>query len=397
MPAGAKHNLINTGDEPLLLYTLYGPPEHREGLLQKTKKDAEEQEEHFDGKDHRVGALGDLGSPPRLMQAKRAGHVAMSNLKKNAARRWGIRLVGLVLVPHLTAGPGEAQTCGGSLIMVDAHERRCIQSGSGEHFRDCADCPEMVVVPAGSFMMGSPPDEPEREAAREEQVRVSIGQPFAIGAYSVTRGEFSAFVQATRYKVDPGCWFWTGTTWEERQDTSWQSPGFAQDDRHPVLCVDLTAAKAYAAWLSTRTGKTYRLPSDAEREYAMRAGTDTPFSWGSSISTDMANYDGRHKYAQGPTGVWRPMTMRVDSFSPNGWGLYQTHGNVWDWTDDCWNESNAGNPGDGTVRSTGDCTWRVARGGAWNYAPAYLRSAYRYWNLPNNRSSVQGFRVVREL
>ena len=105
----------------------------------------------------------------------------------------------------------------------------------------------------------------------------------------------------------------------------------------------------------------------------------------------------RHKYADRPTGVWRQMTVRADWFPPNAWGLYSVHGNVWDWTEDCWSESNAGNPGDGTARLTGDCTWRVARGGAWNYAPTYLRSAYRYWNLPNNRSSVQGMRVVREL
>ena len=313
---------------------------------------------------------------------------------------WGMRVTSITLLAVLAAGPSAAhaaQTCDGVVLTTAANERRCIRPGSGERFRDCAECPEMVVVPAGSFMMGSPPDEPEREAAREEQVRVSIGRPFAVGAYSVTRGEFSAFVQDTGYKVDPGCWFWTGTTWEERAETSWRSPGFNQDDRHPVLCVDLKAAKEYVGWLSTRTGKAYRLPSETEREYVARAGTTRPFWWGSPISTDMANFDGRHRYADGPTGVWRETTMRVDSFRSNAWGLYNVHGNVWDWTDDCWNESNAGNPGDGTVRLTGDCTWRVARGGAWNYAPTYLRAAYRYWNLPNNRSSVQGIRVVREL
>ena len=96
-------------------------------------------------------------------------------------------------------------------------------------------------------------------------------------------------------------------------------------------------------------------------------------------------------------GEWRQRTMRVDSFGPNPWGLYNVHGNVWDWTDDCWNETNAGNPGDGGVRTTEECTWRVARGGAWNYSPNYLRAAFRYWNLPHNRSGVQGFRVARTL
>lgn len=257
--------------------------------------------------------------------------------------------------------------------------------GKGERFKDCADCPELVVVPAGQFVMGSPPDEPEREAAREDQVRVTIAKPFAIGAFAVTRGEFAAFVAATGYEVDAGCYFWTGTTWENRADRSWRAPGFEQDDRHPVTCVDLKSARAYVAWLSKRTGKQYRLPSEAEREYATRAGTATAFSWGSSIAPQFANYGGTHR------------TMRVDSFEPNAWGLYNVHGNVWDWIEDCWNESNAGNPGDGSARTTGDCTWRVARGGAWNYSPTYLRSAYRYWNEPDNRSGVQGMRVVREL
>jgi formylglycine-generating enzyme required for sulfatase activity len=214
---------------------------------------------------------------------------------------------------------------------------------------------------------------------------VTIAKPFAIGAFAVTRGEFAAFVAATGYEVDAGCYFWTGATWELRADRSWRAPGFEQDDRHPVTCVDLKTAKAYADWLSKKTGENYRLPSETEREYATRAGTTSAFWWGSSISTQLANYDGARR------------TLRVDSFRPNAWGLYNVHGNVWDWTEDCWNESNAGNPGDGSVRTTGDCTWRVARGGAWNYTSTYLRSAYRYWNEPDNRSGVQGMRMARDL
>lgn len=291
----------------------------------------------------------------------------------------------------LSSAPSTAQQCDGVEVPLGAGANRCLKPGAGERFKDCADCPEMVVVPAGTFLMGSPPDEPQREGQREEQVRVTIAKPFAIGAFAVTRGEFAAFVATTGHTLDEGCYFWTGTTWEERLDRSWRSPGFAQDDRHPVTCVDLRAAKAYATWLSIKTGKTYRLPSETEREYTTRAGTTTPFWLGSSISTDLANHNGT------PNGEWRQMTVRVDSFRPNPWGLYNVHGNVWDWTDDCWNETNAGNPGDGSARTTGDCTWRVARGGAWNYSPNYLRSAFRYWNLPHNRSGVQGMRVVRVL
>ena len=309
-----------------------------------------------------------------------------------------MKLLAIVcLIGMMPIGSSAAQRCDGVEVAIGADERRCLRPGAGERFRDCAECPELVVVPAGTFTMGSPPDESEREHERENQVQVAIAQPFAVGAFAVTRGEFATFVAATGYKLDEGCYFWTGTTWEERLDRSWRSPGFAQDDRHPVTCVDLKAAKAFVAWLSGRTGKIYRLPSETEREYVARAGTVTPFWWGSSIATDAANYNGNSAYAQGAKGEWRQQTVRVGTFRPNAWGLYNVHGNVWDWTDDCWNESNASNPGDGSVRTSGDCTWRVARGGAWNYSPTYLRAAFRYWNLPDNRSGVQGFRVVRAL
>jgi formylglycine-generating enzyme required for sulfatase activity len=293
----------------------------------------------------------------------------------------------------LAIAPAAAQQCDGVQIVV-GDGMRCFQPGAGERFKDCPECPEMVIVPAGTFAMGSPPGEPERDGDREDQVTITIARPFAIGAFAVTRGEFTAFVAATGHTLDEGCYFWTGSTWEERSDRSWRLPGFDQDDRHPVTCVDLKAAKAYAAWLSERTGKSYRLPSETEREYATRAGTTTPFWWGSSSSTDWANYNGTIGNAH---GIWRQQTVPVDSYRPNAWGLYNVHGNVWDWTDDCWNESNLGNPGDGSVRTMGDCTWRVARGGAWNYSQNFLRSAFRYWNLPDNRSGVQGMRVARKL
>jgi formylglycine-generating enzyme required for sulfatase activity len=302
-----------------------------------------------------------------------------------------------LIVLVIASSCASSHRCAGASVELGSGDTRCLQPGGGERFKDCADCPEMVIVPAGQFVMGSPPDEPEREGARESQVRVAIAEPFAIGAFAVTRGEFAAFVAATGYQVDVGCYFWTGTTWVERADRSWRETGFEQDDRHPVTCIDLKAAQAYVSWLSTRTGRSYRLPSETEREYATRAGTASPFWWGSGISTDQANYNGTSGYAQGATGEWRQATLRVDSFRPNPWGLYNVHGNVWDWTEDCWNDDNIGNPADGSVRTTGDCTWRVARGGAWNYSPTYLRSAYRYWNEPANRSGVQGMRVARTL
>ena len=308
-----------------------------------------------------------------------------------------IRLCIVTSIAILSIDNAWAQRCDGVDVALGTGEQRCLKPGAGEPFKDCVDCPTMVVIPPGSFTMGSPPDEPERSSEREDRVQVTIAKPFAIGTFAVTRGEFAAFVAATGHRPEGGCYFWTGVTWEERSDRSWQSPGFSQDNHHPVTCVDLKDAKAYVAWLSTKVGKAYRLPSEAEREYVTRAGTTTPFWWGSSISTQQANYNGNVSYASGPKGEWRQSTLPVGSFRANAWGVYNVHGNVWDWTDDCWNETNAGNPGDGTARTSGDCRWRVVRGGAWNYDPAYLRAAFRYWNVPNNRSGVQGLRVARTL
>ena len=270
-------------------------------------------------------------------------------------------------------------------------------AGDTQKFKDCAQCPEMVVVPAGSFMMGSPQDEPKRANEHEDQVRVSITKPFAVGVFAVTRGEFAAFASATKHNPDGGCYVRTGTEWKEHPDRSWRSPGFAQDDRHPVTCVNWNDAKAYVSWLSFKTGKTYRLLSEAEREYVTRAGTNTPFWMGSSVSPDQANYKGNETYAQGKKGRWPQKTVRVDSFRPNPWGLYNVHGNVWDWTEDCWNDKNNGNPSDGSARTTGDCDNRIVRGGAWAYGPDHLRAAFRYWNQPHNRNSGQSFRVARTL
>ena len=237
-----------------------------------------------------------------------------------------------------------------------------VQPGSGQSFRDrlangqpCATCPEMVVVPSGKFTMGSPASEPQR-SSDEVQVSVSIANPFAVGKYAVTRGEFAAFVKETGHKTDGVCATLRGAGWSQEADKSWRAPGFAQDDRHPAVCISSDDAKIYVAWLSSKTGKTYRLLSEAEREYVTRAGTTTPFWWGTSITPMQANYNGNFLYSGGGSkGEFRRRTMPVDSFEANPWGLYNVHGNIWEWTEDCWNVSNSGNPGNGSARATGDC------------------------------------------
>jgi formylglycine-generating enzyme required for sulfatase activity len=151
-----------------------------------------------------------------------------------AATASSIHLAIVWLIAMLSLCPASAQRCDGVEVGIGGGERRCLRPGAGQRFKDCPDCPEMVVVPAGSYIMGSPAGEPERAGEREDQVAIAIASPFAVGAFAVTRAEFAAFVSATGYTVDAGCYFWTGTTWEERVDRSWRSPGFAQDDRHPV-------------------------------------------------------------------------------------------------------------------------------------------------------------------
>ena len=321
---------------------------------------------------------------------------------------------GLIRRVYLTGQPKPApapqkpvvseDACDGLLVSVAmSNEKPCIMPGSGKSFRDCPDCPEMVVAPAGSFTMGSPTDEPERESwqvgTESPQHEVRIAKPFAVGRFHITRGEWLRFVKATGHKTDGGCWTWAGSAWKENKSASWRSPGFDQDDSHPAVCVNWNDAKAYAAWLSKQTGKTYRLLSEAEAEYVARAGTTTPFWWGSSITPEQANYDGSVDPYKGggEKGEYRKKTLPVKSFEPNPWGLYQVHGNAWSWVEDCWHDNYSGAPVDGSAWTTGDCGRRVLRGGSWYNYPRNLRAAYRYRNNPDYRNNNNGFRLARTL
>jgi formylglycine-generating enzyme required for sulfatase activity len=241
-------------------------------------------------------------------------------------------------------------------------------------------CPEMVVAPAGSFTMGSPPGEPER-FNNEVQVPVTIARPFAVGKFAVTFAEWDACVAAG------GC------------------KGYRPDDhgwgrgRHPVIGVSWDDAKLYIDWLNAKTGKTYRLLSEAEREYVTRAGTTTPFWWGPGITPEQANYSGSAGLYRGAgtKGEFRQRTVPVDTFESNPWGLFNVHGNIAEWTEDCWNDSNEGNLGNGSARTTGDCSRRVVRGGSWFNNPRLLRAASRVGSSADVRVYVIGFRLARTL
>ena len=230
----------------------------------------------------------------------------------------------------------------------------------GREFQDCDECPKMVVVPAGAFRMGSPSSEADRNEDESPQHRVTIPAAFAVGKYEVTFAEWDACVSAG------GCGGYRPA------DRGW---GRGQ---RPAINVSWRDAKAYVAWLSDKTGEQYRLLSEAEWEYAARAGTTGPFHFGSTISTDQANYNGNHTYGSGRKGVYRKKTVPVGSFPANAFGLHDMHGNAREWVEDCWHGSYASAPRDGSAWTSGcDGGQRVLRGGSWSNGPWYLRSADR--------------------
>ena len=237
----------------------------------------------------------------------------------------------------------------------------------GTVFRDCDGCPEMVVIPAGRFQMGCVLG---RECRDSEQAvhTVTIARPFALSTYEVTFEEYDRFTFPNR--VD---------------DEGWGR------GRRPVMNVSWNDAREYVAWLSSETGLQYRLPSEAEWEYAARGGTTTAYSWGNEIGNNRAN-------CIRCGSQWAGMTVPVGSFGANAWGLHDMHGNVGEWTEDCWHDSYVGAPRDGSAWTVGEnCGQRVLRGGSWSDNPRYLRAAIRIRSVAGSRSFNSGFRVARTL
>jgi formylglycine-generating enzyme required for sulfatase activity len=229
----------------------------------------------------------------------------------------------------------------------------------------------MIVVPAGSFTMGSPKDEAGREQNEGPQHLVRLARQFAVGRFAVTFDEWDACV------ADGGC------NGYRPSGRSWSS------SREPVINVSWDDAQTYVAWLAKKTGKPYRLLTESEREYVTRAGTTTRFWFGNSISTNQANFVGQGKGASG--------IVPVDSFAANPWGLDQVHGNVWEWTEDCTHGDYQGAPADGTAWTSGaNCDAHVARGGCYTNQSDKLRSASRNPQRIGH-SYVIGFRVARSL
>jgi formylglycine-generating enzyme required for sulfatase activity len=243
----------------------------------------------------------------------------------------------------------------------------------GQTFRDTlrlgGEGPLMAVISAGRFMMGSFENEPERRDNEGPQHAVIIAQSFALGVYAVTFAEYDRFCQETGRK--------------KSDDEDWKR------ENRPVINVSWHDAQAYCAWLCDQTGQSYRLPSESEWEYACRAGTVTPFNTGDTINSYQVNF-----------GVTHKKTLPVGSFPPNKFGLYDMHGNVWEWTQDCWHKDYQNAPGDGSAwleQDGGDCNRRVVRGGSWDYNPLDLRSASRNRFFTDNTFIFLGFRIARAL
>ena len=273
-------------------------------------------------------------------------------------------------------------------------------------FRDCPSCPEMVTIPAGTFMMGSGPEDDEADADEKPRHRVEVGR-FALGRYEVAREEYAAFVTATGHDSGDGCFEWTGSAWSSNAEMSWRGPGFAQGDDHPVVCVSWHDAQAYTAWLRQETGASYRLPSEAEWEYAARAGTTTRRYWGDSSSAQCHHANGADAAAKRVYSNWTTVscddgsahTAAAGSYEANAFRLFDMLGNVWEWTEDCWHDRySRGVPTDGSAWTRGgDCSRRVLRGGSWSGIPQTLRSADRSGGTAGGRSNLVGFRVARTL
>lgn len=271
-----------------------------------------------------------------------------------------------------------------SALHAEAQIKRADDTGGAGHaFRDCPACPDMVVVPAGEFMMGSPESERGREDNEGPQRKVAIRQPFAVAKFEVTFAQWDACAAEGGCKHKPG-------------DEGWGR------GKRPVINVSWHDAMEYVGWLSSKTGRSYRLLTEAEWEYAARgvtkaSGPHPPFATGATINYKQANYDANFTYGDGKMGIFRQKTLEAGSLPKNAFGLHDMHGNVWEWVQDCYKDSYRGAPTDGSAVSSPGCSLRILRGGSWNYFPRLLRSAYRYASPPDVRLDIAGFRVATSL
>ena len=284
--------------------------------------------------------------------------------------------------------------------------------------QDCPNCPKMIALRGGEFLLGSPNTEPGRYANEGPQQEVTVAA-IAIGQTEVTRAQFGEFVKSTGRDMSGGC-YTPGDLADLLSDldpeASWRDPKFKQTGRHPVVCVSWHDAKAYAAWLSAKTGHRYRLPTEAEWEFAARAGTSSAYYWGDRGDQECSHMNGgdlsigdkfplwaqrtREEFDKGDRNSvliqcrdGNVFTAAVGSYGANAFGLYDMAGNVWEWVEDCGDLPNYGAAPTGAA----ECRRRRLRGGSWDDWPVDLRSAVRKRLEPAFRRNDTGFRLVREL
>ena len=244
--------------------------------------------------------------------------------------------------------------------------------------------PAMIHIKAGSFQMGSDHDDDDEKPVH----RVTISQEFYIGKYEVTVGEYRKFIISSNHNTSGSCWYYDNE-WKESKTKNWDNPGFSQNEDSPVACVNYNDAKAYTQWLSKKTHQTYRLPTEAEWEYVARAGTTTKYSFGNSDSS-LGNYAW---YADNSN----KKTHKVGTKQPNSWGLYDIHGNVWEWCEDWYTDSYENTPKNGTDNNSGSQNKKVLRGGSWYDSSDYSCSAFRDRVFAAGRYYSGGFRLAGTL
>jgi len=280
----------------------------------------------------------------------------------------------------LEGGGLELDPSGGKPLGVEVIEGF---SSANNSFRDCDMCPKLISLSHGKAEIGSRLTEKGRGIGESPRRTITISKGFAIGKYEVKRIEFAKFIKETGHQVTAQC-----TRKEAKGDPpNWKNPGYRQGLHDPVVCISYRDARAYILWLSEHTGRPYRLPSQAEWEYAARAGTNTAYAFGPTLSPGQANF-GRNKGG----------TTRAGTYDPNAGLIHDMHGNVWEITDDCWTPDLSKIPEDASpVGITGDCTRKVIKGGAWDSSVEKLRSAARGVLPEDTGSNAVGFRVVRDM
>jgi formylglycine-generating enzyme required for sulfatase activity/uncharacterized caspase-like protein len=339
------------------------------------------------------------------------------------ARIDGLRnKMAVVLPPPATPPPAASGPCGGALaVSLSSRSARPLSTAEEcglkqkDTFKECDNCPEMVVVPAGSFTMGSPVGERDRGNDEGPQHQVTFGQPFAVGRFHVTVNQFAAFVAETGYDADSSCYVYefgrSFLPWGQLVETkgrSWRNPGVAQDGSHPAACLSWNDARAYVDWLAKKTGKLYRLLTESEWEYAARGRTEPgsyPRNFYGNNERDICRYGnvldqtahniipGTRNWFVEPCNDGYAFASPVGSFPPNEFGLYDMLGNLWQWTEDCYSSTYAEARPNGSALTFRDCARHVLRGGSWDNKN--LRAANRHKMPSGDRNMMDGFRVAR--